>query len=331
MASSKLWIRVLTALLALAVVDVSYGRRVRKTFIPERSLVAAVAAGQGCVATFGDSRMVAGLVSEVLLERLQRDDPAACHAQLAIGAGDIAAHHVALRRYLVEYARRPRLLLLGVTLDSILARPEPPERLIGNQVVVLGWSEPGDVALLYPGFPWHHFDDGFRFLVQRSRPLLSYGSLTWAHVQRFQDRLIGKPASSERNRFGLVADMRALAEGMRTEMAQQLGGFPDRVPFHPAFLAWLALAKEHGVESLVVELPMPADYRNAQNQAPNAGVVRAAMCREVERHGGRCANSAAPSWIDDRFFADDLHLDAQGAKLFSRDVAEVTARVLEGK
>jgi hypothetical protein len=105
-------------------------------------------------------------------------------------------------------------------------------------------------------------------------------------------------------------------------VAERIRGFPERSPFHPAFLGFLDLARERRVPVLVVEMPMPTVYRAALARAGRAPTVRAALVREVERRGGRVVDLGHPAWLEDSAFDDPLHLGAAGAERFTRDVAD---------
>jgi len=329
MTIGSLLLRFAIAFTVLVAVELSYGARVRKSFIPERTFAAAAAEGDDCVLTLGDSRMVAGVSSELLASELRREQSARCHAGLAIGGGDIVAHYFALRRYL-ETGRRPKLVVLGTTLESMLEKDAPPETLIGNQAVVLGWSRPADVSLLYPGFPAERFDHGFRFLAMRPLATTAYGSLAWARVQALQDGIVGK-ADGRANQFGLVADMQALARSLKKDVEERISGFPERVSLHPALPRLFSLAAARGVPTLLVELPMPSSYRAALERADRAPRLRAAARELVTRSGGTMVDLGHPIWLVDEFFDDGLHLGSDGRELFTRDLGREATRALGQK
>jgi hypothetical protein len=325
MAGSPLSLPVGIVLAVLALAEVSFRAYVPARYIPERTLRAALEAGDRCVVTLGDSRMVAGVNAAVVKSGLEQRGRPSCLAELAIGGGSIHVQYLAFRRYL-EAAPAPRLLVLGVSVDSLLApeRPADPESMIGNEALALGWSQVEDVWLLYPGFPARHFDPGMRFLFHRSTYLTSYGSLLWAKTRALQDRLVGSGRSPQ-NRFGLVSDMETLADELRDKAARRLSDFPSRASLHPAFRELLRRAHAHRVKVLVVEVPMPPAHRASLHESGKLELVRAAIREMVRASGGTYDDLGSSPWAEDRFFSDSLHLDGNGALRFSADLA---ARVL---
>jgi len=319
-----LLLAVLTAVALLALVEVAFRERVKSSYIPERTLASAIAAGDGCVVTLGDSRMVAGVRIPAFGRELARAGTARCHAQLAIGGAHVVAHYLALRRYLAA-GRKPKLIVLGITLESALSRELPPDGMIGNQAVALGWSEASDVTLIYPGFPARDFDSGLRFLMKRPFSLTAFGSLAWLRVQAMQDRLVGNERGPT-NQFGAVADMQALARSLTRDVSDRIEGFPERVPLHPAFRALVDLAFTHGVPLLLVELPMPAAFRRALTASDRAPALRAELVALIERRGGRHVDLGEPAWLLETHFADGLHLGPEGAERFTAELAAVSGR-----
>jgi hypothetical protein len=315
----------------LLAVEVGFRSRVVGRFLPEQTFRHAVAAGDDCVATFGDSRMVAGVVSSELTRELDRLGRPSCHASLAIGGTEIVAHFLTLRRYLEEAERKPRLIVLGITLEATLEKQLPPDDLIGNEAVVLGWSRPADVTLVYSDFPRKHFDDGFRFLTQRAVSTTAYGSLIWNKARAFQDRLVQSGHAETRNRFGAVRDMDELAASFRHDLTERLSAYPDRVSMHPAFTAFITAAIQRRVPVLLVELPMPSAYARALSGIPTAERLRSELKRLTSGSPSGFVDLARPAWLDDAAFEDQLHLGRDGALAFSRDLAHAIARTLAGQ
>jgi hypothetical protein len=324
----------LLALLACSVVllGVEYAvrSRVAGRFLPEQAFQSAVGAGDGCVATFGDSRMVAGVVSNELTQELGRHGTPSCHAALAIGGTDIVAQFLTLRRYLEDAGRRPRLIVLGTTLEATLEKYLSPDDLIGNEALVLGWSRPSDVSLIYSDFPRRHFDEGFRFLTSRALGTTAYGSLIWSKVGRAQDRLVHQGPAEARNQFGGLEDMSELAAAFQRNLSERLNAYPERLSVHPALAGFITSARSHGVPILLVELPMSSGYARTLATLPNANRLRLELKRLTGSASGY-ADLSRPAWLSDAAFDDALHLGRDGAVWFSRDLATTIARTLRGE
>jgi hypothetical protein len=327
MTARGLLVATLVLLLTLGCVDFAFGRYARAHFLPETQFRTALTKGKACVVTLGDSRMLVGIDGEVFPAELARHGVDACVAQLAIGGGTGEAQYAALRRYVEDEGRTPRLLIWGINADAAVPRLRPPDEFTGNNAVALAWSRASDVTLHYPGFPFANFDDGFRFLAARSTDLSSYASLLWNAVQRGQDRFTRSAKPAERNRFGFVADMDALEKSMARDLTDQLvkGGRSGlAVASHVTAVA--ELCKAHGIPVLWVELPMPKRHRKQVDSHPNAVRVRAELARLAKGLGGSFENFDDASWLDPQLFSDPLHLGADGARRFSAELAERVAR-----
>jgi hypothetical protein len=315
-------VRFLCLSAVLAVAELALEHHVQGHYLPETIFETAVAAGDRCVLTIGDSRMVAGTSGGVLRRELERAGSARCVAELAIGGTSTAAHYFAARRYLEQAGRKPRVLVVGTGLATLLAEDHvpDPETFIGNEALVLGWSKVGDVKLFYPGFPFEDFDPGFRFLAGRSSALTAYASLGWARVQAIQNRLVDATAP-KRNRFGLLTSMDELAASMRRAVVERLPEFPEKRGVDPWFLRLVELARAHRVPLVVVEVPMPSAYRSALSASPHRERVRDGIRRLVGEAGETYLTPIDSSWVDDRYFDDGVHLGAEGAARFSAELS----------
>jgi hypothetical protein len=284
---------------------------------------AALGQGDRCAVTLGDSRMLVGVDPVAFPAELARRGVEACHAPLSIGGGQAAAQYLALRRYVEVEGRRPRLLIWGINPDAAVPLAPSPDEFTGNNAVVLAWSRASDVTLHYPGFPLASFDDGFRFLAARSTDLSSYASLLWNAVQRVQDRFTRPPAPVERNRFGLVSDMDALAAEMAKDLTE---GARSELAVRPVVTAVAELCDRYEIPMLWVELPMPARHGQHVDHHPNTLRIRAELARLARRRGGAFERFDDARWREPRLFIDHLHLGADGARQFSAELAERVAR-----
>jgi hypothetical protein len=327
MTKQGLLVATVTLLLTLGSVDFVFGRYARSRFLPETYFRAALAEGRGCIVTLGDSRMLEGVKPEVFRSELARQGLDSCHAQLAIGGGQVSAQYAALRRYIEEEGRVPRLLIWGINPDVAAPFTRSPDLFTGNNAVVLSWSRTSDVWLHYPGFPLENFDDGFRFLAARSTNLSSYASLLWNAVQRVQDRFTRPASPAERNRFGLVSDMAALEKTMARELTE---GARSKLAVSAHVTALASLCQKHGIPMLWVEMPMPEHHHRQIEGHPNTLRIRRELARLATTSNGSFESMGDASWRDPRLFGDALHLGAAGAERFSRELAERVVKALAG-
>jgi hypothetical protein len=315
-------------LVTLAAADAVLARYGPRHFLPEQKLAAVAAAPEVGVVFLGDSRMVAGLDFRVLRDRFGRRGVTLPLSDLTLGAVDAPNQAVvfrALRR------ARPAMsgLVLGVSGDSLLASPDVtnPDLLVGNAAVGLSLSRGPDVFVSYPGFPLRRLDPGIRFSLNRLSALGSYKSLLWIVARRLQDSLAGRTKGPGAvNQFGLVGDMADLANdfrsrtGLRFRYAQTATGW--------RLDPWVARLRDDlrrsGTPLVLVEVPMPAEYRGAVTLSPDGRALRRWLAEQCAADGGRyidLSDGLALGLTDDDF-PDHLHLGPEGARRFSRVVGD---------
>jgi hypothetical protein len=294
-------------------------------FIPEARMRAALARGDDCVVLAGDSRMVAGYDEAAFSSALGAAGRNDCLATIAIGALRVQGLALAIREYF-ERGGKPRLLVLGTAEDTLLP-PDPPldpSAFIGNEAILLAWSEPSDVARLYPGFPLQSvraFDQGVRFAWARSTGLGTYLSLVWQPIQAYQDRLTGQARA--RNVFGALSDMEASGRRMVKEarglLARALAR-PEAERLAPDFELILRTTAAAGARLAVVELPMPAAYREAVTNSPEGRRYLTWLRDYLARRGAVLVDLTHPEWLAADQFSDFVHLNERGAAAFSHDL-----------
>ena len=329
-----LFVPLFTASLLVALGAHGLARYAPRHYVPAQEMERGLAAGDGCILFLGDSRMVAALDPAALHHTLQASGRDRCHAGLAIGATDVAGVFLTAREYL-SAGRLPRVAVIGKAGDSLLgsADPLPPEQMVGNNAIHLIWSTPRDVLDEVPGFPWasvEAFDRGFRFLVGRSSALGQYQSLVSARVQHLQELLVGDAAGPQ-NRFGAVGDMGSLEGEFRARAPKRLtqamhGGADDR--YGHWFRALAELLRSRRIPMLVVELPMPDDYRRSVTDTGLASSYEAWLANELVRHGDRFLDLSRADWVRDHLFMDELHIGPAGATLVSTEIGRSLAPML---
>jgi hypothetical protein len=291
----------------------------------------AIRRGSGCVVAAGDSRMVAGVSEPALRAALAAEGKHWCVASIAVGALPIHGIRTVFREYL-RRGGEPRFLVLGVSEDTLLKSPVPPDpaSFVGNEAIALTWSEAGDVFELYPDFPVgsvRAFDQGFRFLAARTTALGSYASLVWQKVHALQNRVTGPAQRS--NSFGALADMEALGRRMEANARERLTDTmrqPAASRLDPAFLDLEERARACRARLVLVALPMPEAYRQAVTESEPGGRYRSWLGERLPAQGAAFVDLTHPGWLRPESFADFIHLNADGAARFSTDLARVVAR-----
>jgi hypothetical protein len=324
----------LTCLVGVATAALALRTYAVRHFLPQQRMKEAVAAGDGCILTLGDSRMDAAFDAEAFHRGLRAVGPDRCHAALAIGATDAAGHFVTAREYLA-LGRRPVVAVLGVVGDSLLGpeRPTRPEEMVGNQVIQLAWTAPPDVLEEVPGFPFRDigaFDAGFRFLADQATPIGRYQSLVGAKVQGLLRRLTGR-REEERNRFGALDDMALLEAGLRSRAPERLAE-AMRGPASERLGRWFprtaALIEARDALVVVVELPMRSLYSRGVSDLPQTIAYHAWLAAKLSSDGRRSIDLSREPWVEDGLFADALHIGPKGASLVSEELGRQIGAML---
>ena len=313
---------VLVVLGGLGAADVALGHYAAVHFGPNRLLRDAVAAGDGCVLTIGDSRMEAGIDRDSLNDALSGGRSTGCVASLGIGAVGLEGQSLALRRYL-SVRQSPPLVVLGAGV-LLPAEPVDPSQMVGNAAVELAWASATDVTNFFPGFPFREIDAGLRFSIERTNAMQSYASLIWAKVQNVQAGLTGgQERIGPANRFGLVQDMNKLADAFATDATQRLerwaGDWRESSWFE--HIDWLV--QQHGAKLVVVHIPMNSAYRQRVNQTELWGSYSAWLAKDLTQRGDAYVDLSAS--VDDGHFGDGVHVDHEGAQVFSRALGRAIA------
>jgi hypothetical protein len=191
------------------------------------------------------------------------------------------------------------------------------DTLVGNRAMAY-YLEP-DVA-----FPFFERGSPLRGRALRLVgwvPALVERYAIWAKVELMRRHLgeIGMPPKAT-GQFGRLEDFALLEEDPATFEHRCEQATARRVPLAGPVAALLQLARERGSKAYVVEMPMPPGHRRFYYQSPAWQAYREHV-KALVRDAGAIYVPAA-DWIGEDGFADHLHLDAEGARDFSRRLSQ---------
>jgi hypothetical protein len=265
----------------------------------------------------GNSLMAAGFDSAELQRAFLQSGTPRSVVNGAVGATGVVEHLAMTRLALKDHT--VGTLVYGFYDQQMSSEfLESNSDLIGNRNL-LYYLEP-EVALEYARFDRIN---RWAFQVSRSSALLRERSAIWEKVEKLRRSLagMGLPAG-ENNHFGRTADFALLeaADSQRFSRACadviQSGAYLTK-PVEALFRQ----AAAHGVQVVVVEMPMHPNHRREFYSQPIWAEFRSKTRRAVEVLGARYLN--ASDWVPEaESFADPVHLGEKGGKVFSRKLAE---------
>jgi len=193
--------------------------------------------------------------------------------------------------------------------------------LVGNRA--FAYSFPEAAAAFYA--------PGSRVEVWRLRalaalPMVVNRAAIWAKVELLRRWLgeLGLPKAAT-NRFGRVVDFDAFEAANAESFAEDCAWAVRRgQAFYAPVEATLRRSHEHGARVFLVEMPMPARHRQNFYSTAAWQQYRAHLQRLAREVGAIYVPAA--DWVEDAGHFDDLvHLNAQGAQIFSAQLAHFIA------
>lgn len=253
----------------------------------------------------GNSIMAAGL-DEAAFDLAKPGRP----LNLAIGDTDTVQHYLIYRQ---QDKHRTAAVYYGF-FDTQLTETLDGgwDALVGNRAMAYYVDPEVAISLYYADSPVKAFTHRLIAKV----PMLVERRTLWGNVEKSRRALgeIGMPKKVT-NQFGRAEDF-SLLEAKPQEFAQQCKRMVvDRVPLARSVAAIFHLAKERGKQVYIVEMPMPKSHRKLFYNKPEWKSYRAYLVKLVREAGG--VYVLASDWIGEDGFADHLHLNKVGAKLFS--------------
>lgn len=243
---------------------------------------------------------------------------------LALGATSPVEHCLIWQNALARDLH-PRWLIYGYFDDQLNAMPSGDwADLVGNRAI--SYYFPAQAAELYaPGSSLKRWE----LLMTGSVPIVSERSSLWTLVERWRRSLeaIGLPAQKT-NRFGRVNDFGPTGPDEIASFNRRCGAITEQQsPFVEPIRQIIKLAQEHHVQVIFVEMPMPSRHRQTFYATPVWQLLRQQVQKQTQESGALYLN--ASEWVNnDAQFEDAMHLNQEGARVFSTRLAD-TLRQLE--
>jgi hypothetical protein len=195
--------------------------------------------------------------------------------------------------------------------------------LIGNRA--FSYYFPKEAAALYQ--PDSRLT-AYRMEFTEHIPMLAERSSLWDKVELLRRQLdqIGTP-KQKLNRFGRVGDFNALEAKDVPSFVQRCDAIVrSRKCFSTPIQAMIDLAHQHGAKFYFVEMPMSPRHRQTFYALPVWSETRAYLQSLAEQQ--HAAYIVASDWVQDGTnFEDTVHLNEQGARVFSARLATVMSRL----
>jgi hypothetical protein len=243
---------------------------------------------------------------------LQVGWPGSKPVNIALGATSPVEHYLILKDAL-QQPIRPKYIVYGFFDDQLCDPPHGDwSELVGNRAI--SYTFPGDAAALYaPGSvlkKWQLWATGhIPMLAERSSP--------WSRVELLRRSLgdIGLPKHAV-NRFGRVEDFAALEAKDTVSFNRRCEEALGRDGFSVPVQGIVRLAREKGVELILLEMPMPSRHRALFYSSATWERMRTRLEGLARQEGAiyLCASDWVP---EDGKFEDATHLSNAGAREFS--------------
>lgn len=320
----------LTVLLVVEPIVARYGPARHGAF---RTMDRAVAAARGerAAVVCGDSRSVAAFDFPAVQRGLAARGSDVRLIDLTLESTDVTWQCLALEEFL---KRRPdvRTVVLGINADLLLVHEEQcdPSTMLGLLVTNFYWAKGKHFGRLYPDFPRRRLDIGLRFVLRRASHVGAFSSVLQEKWIKLRNRVFRIRDFRQRNRFGVVADMKRMQNGViewgRKGLTELREG--DGWGLNPLFEGLIEELDARGVRVILVELPMNSEYRRAISHVALGLEYRSWLRRRLAARNVRWIDMSDPAWVVDADFPDDSHITPAGARRFSEDLARPLAEAM---
>ena len=241
---------------------------------------------------------------------------------VALGATSPVEHFLILQRALQN---RPHLkyVVYGFFDDQLNTTPSGAwSDLVGNRA--LSYYFPDDAAEMYAPGSWLK---RWQLRLTARLPMLAERSSLWGKVDALRRSLdeIGMPRH-KMNRFGRVENFGALEAADAASFERRCRAVTDvQKGFSRPVQEIIRMSRQNGATVILVEMPMPSRHRNLFYSSP-AWIVLRDHLKSLANHESALYVPASDWILDDSDFEDATHLNEEGAKLFSRKLAQVVAQ-----
>src|SRR6266404_1200005 len=244
-------------------------------------------------------------------------------ANLALGATTPVEHYLILNRAL----NKPlplKLLIYGFFDDQLNVRPQGNwSDLVGNRA--FSYYFPSEAACLYaPGSRLKKWE----LTITGHIPMLAERSSLWGKVEllRRSFEQIGMPRQKV-NRFGRVEDFAALESkdvASFTERCETV--LREKRDFSEPVRKIIKRAQERGARVILVEMPTPSRHRQIFYSTSAWTELRSHL--QLLAAEQNAIYLPASDWVkDDQKFEDATHLNEEGARFFSAQLASAVFRL----
>jgi hypothetical protein len=237
---------------------------------------------------------------------------------LNLGMGfTYASEHCLVLEYLLPYARSADTIIYGffdtLPTDSV---PAGGRDLVGNRALAYLFPDrasallaPGDRAALW------------RMRLVAHVPMIRERAAIWAKVERVRRRLSGLGLPPEdANRFGRAKDFTAFEPADRDTFEARLRSLVgNQQPLNDSVREIVRLSFARHLKFYLIEMPMPAIHRQRFYTTESWPAYQRHVQNLIESGHGHFID--ASDWVADENFIDALHLNENGAALFSARLA----------
>ena len=272
----------------------------------------------------GDSTMAAALDETAFEETLRKRgiDPVSTKQvpfNFALGGTDPVEHLALLNRAVKSHSHYSVYVygFFGLEMTDLPTRGD-----IGNRALQYYLEPQVATKYYYPG-TW----DDLMFNLSRRLPYIAEkGELFW-RVEKVRRKIqaVGMPKLKD-NAFGRASDFNLPKDEQAVRFkADCLEVVEGRRGLSKPVLELLSLAHKHSDRVIVLEMPVRIDGPNSFFTTEVWQRYRETIRREVEAQGAIFL--PATEWkVEPGMFQDDVHLEAEGAKVFSHQVANKLVR-----
>jgi hypothetical protein len=265
----------------------------------------------------GNSLVEAGCDTATFKLAWTRSDQPIHPVNIALGATSPVEHFLILKHALTHNLHL-KYVIYGFFDDQLNAPVHGDwSDLVGNRA--LSYYFPDEAASLYAPGSWLK---KWQMRISGFLPMLSERSSLWGKVELARRRLdeIGMQ-KHQTNRYGRVEDFSALEANDTASFNNRCRSVVDKqMGFSPPIKEIIRLCNDSGAKVIFVEMPMPSRHRNMFYSSVAWSNLKTYVEKLATAQG--LSMISAGDWVrDDANFEDATHLNEQGAKLFSAELA----------